>query len=136
MGQYIQQGERTLIETVISVEKPRHSLKIDSDPDNLDGLNYLAGKRIGEVNLMAEMGTMLAHVDGGVPEYPDRNSRVERVLPRRPALLLRKIMRYQRLYVGRQSVRSAGRGAYKKNMFALLGKPGYEDEGKLLRARL
>ena len=59
MGQYIQQGERTLIETVISVEKPRHSLKIDSDPDNLDGLNYLAGKRIGEVNLMAEMGTML-----------------------------------------------------------------------------
>ena len=67
MGQYIQQGERTLIETVISVEKPRHSLKIDSDPDNLDGLNYLAGKRIGEVNLMAEMGTMLAHVDGGVP---------------------------------------------------------------------
>ena len=77
MGQYIQQGERTLIETVISVEKPRHSLKIDSDPDNLDGLNYLAGKRIGEVNLMAEMGTMLAHVDGGVPniriEIPELN---------------------------------------------------------------
>ena len=55
------------METVISINKPKHELKIDSDAANLDGLNYLAGKRVSEVNLMAEMGTLLAHVDGGVP---------------------------------------------------------------------
>ena len=157
MGQYIQQGERTLIETVISVEKPRHSLKIDSDPDNLDGLNYLAGKRIGEVNLMAEMGTMLAHVDGGVPniriEIPELNEYYLGALlyffekscgisgytlgvnpfdqvgvaQDLPALVLDD---------GVNPFDQPGVEAYKKNMFALLGKPGYEDEGKLLRARL
>ena len=123
MGQYIQQGERTLIETVISVEKPRHSLKIDSDPDNLDGLNYLAGKRIGEVNLMAEMGTMLAHVDGGVP-----NIRIE--IPELNEYYLGALLYFFE--------KSCGISGYTLgvNPFELLGKPGYEDEGKLLRARL
>ena len=67
MGQWIQEGERTIFETVISVEKPNHKLEVPSDEANLDGLNFLAGKRVDEVNKMAELGTQLAHVDGGVP---------------------------------------------------------------------
>lgn len=67
MGQWIQEGERTIYETVISVETPNHELHVPSDEENLDGLNFLAGKRVNEVNKMAELGTQLAHVDGGVP---------------------------------------------------------------------
>lgn len=123
MGQYIQQGERTLIETVISVEKPRHSLKIDSDPDNLDGLNYLAGKRIGEVNLMAEMGTMLAHVDGGVPniriEIPELNEYYLGAL----LYFFEKSCGISGYTLGVNPFDQPGVEAYKKNMFSLLGKP-------------
>ena len=123
MGQYIQQGERTLIETVISVEKPRHSLKIDSDPDNLDGLNYLAGKRIGEVNLMAEMGTMLAHVDGGVPniriEIPELNEYYLGAL----LYFFEKSCGISGYTLGVNPFDQPGVEAYKKNMFALLGTP-------------
>lgn len=136
MGQYIQQGERTLIETVISVEKPRHSLKIDSDPDNLDGLNYLAGKRIGEVNLMAEMGTMLAHVDGGVPniriEIPELNEYYLGAL----LYFFEKSCGISGYTLGVNPFDQPGVEAYKKNMFALLGKPGYEEAGEALRAKL
>lgn len=67
MGQWIQEGERTIYETVISVEKTQYSLQVPSDKANLDGLNFLAGKHVDEVNKMAELGTQLAHVDGGVP---------------------------------------------------------------------
>lgn len=67
MGQWIQEGERTIFETVVSVETPNHELHVPSDEENLDGLNFLAGKRVDEVNKMAELGTQLAHVDGGVP---------------------------------------------------------------------
>ena len=67
MGQWIQEGERTIFETVISVENPDNELRVPSDEENLDGLNFLAGKRVDEVNKMAELGTQLAHVDGGVP---------------------------------------------------------------------
>ena len=67
MGQWIQEGERTIFETVISIENPEHTLQVPSDSENLDGLNFLAGKRVDEVNKMAELGTQLAHVDGGVP---------------------------------------------------------------------
>ena len=67
MGQYIQDGERMLMETVVTVEKASRSVIIESDEQNLDGLNFLAGKRVDEVNKMAELGTQLAHVDGGVP---------------------------------------------------------------------
>ena len=66
MGQYIQEGERTLFETVISIGSPDREVRIPTDKANLDGLNFLAGKRVDEVNKMAELGTMLAHVDGGV----------------------------------------------------------------------
>lgn len=67
MGQYIQEGERTLFETVVSVAAPEHRVKIGSDPDNLDGLNFLTGKRLSEINHTAELGVSLAHADGGVP---------------------------------------------------------------------
>ena len=136
MGQYIQQGERTLMETVISINKPKHELKIDSDAANLDGLNYLAGKRVSEVNLMAEMGTLLAHVDGGVP-----NIRIE--LPELTEYYLGGLLYFfekacgiSGYLLGVNPFDQPGVEAYKKNMFALLGKPGYEDQGDSLRKRL
>ena len=90
MGQWIQEGERTIYETVISVEQPTHKLEVPSDAENLDGLNFLAGKRVDEVNKMAELGTQLAHVDGGVTQHAYLRSDPERKMYRRPALLLRK----------------------------------------------
>ena len=136
MGQYIQQGERTLMETIVSIGHPKHTLKIASDADNLDGLNYLAGKRIGEVNRMAEMGTMLAHVDGGVP-----NIRIE--LPELDEYYLGALLYFFEKACGMSGYAlgvnpfdQPGVEAYKKNMFALLGKPGYEEQGEELRKRL
>ena len=136
MGQYIQQGERTLMETIVSIGHPKHTLKIASDADNLDGLNYLAGKRIGEVNRMAEMGTMLAHVDGGVP-----NIRIE--LPELDEYYLGALLYFFEKACGMSGYAlgvnpfdQPGVEAYKKNMFALLGKPGYKEQGEELRKRL
>ena len=136
MGQYIQQGERTLMETIVSIGHPKHTLKIASDADNLDGLNYLAGKRIGEVNRMAEMGTMLAHVDGGVP-----NIRIE--LPELDEYYLGALLYFfekacgiSGYMLGVNPFDQPGVEAYKKNMFALLDKPGYEEASKAIKARL
>ena len=136
MGQWIQQGERTIFETVISVEKTQHDFVVPADEQNLDGLNFLAGKHVDEVNKMAELGTQLAHVDGGVP-----NMRIVM-----PALTERYIG--QLLYffekacgisgyvLGVNPFNQPGVEAYKKNMFALLNKPGYEAESKAIQARL
>ena len=136
MGQWIQEGERTIFETVISVENVDHKLEVPSDEANLDGLNFLAGKRVDEVNKMAELGTQLAHVDGGVP-----NMRI----------IIEKLDEYnigQLLYffeigcgisgylLGVNPFNQPGVEAYKKNMFALLNKPGYEEESKAIQARL
>ena len=136
MGQWIQEGERTIFETVISVENVNHKLEVPSDEANLDGLNFLAGKRVDEVNKMAELGTQLAHVDGGVP-----NMRI----------IIEKLDEYnigQLLYffeigcgisgylLGVNPFNQPGVEAYKKNMFALLNKPGYEEESKAIQARL
>lgn len=136
MGQYIQDGERTLFETVISVEKPDYKVVIEEDPDNLDGLNFLAGKRISEINLMAELGTMIAHVDGGVP-----NIRI--VLPEINAYyigallyMFEKACGISGYALGVNPFDQPGVEAYKRNMFALLGKPGYEKEGEEIRKRL
>ncbi len=136
MGQYIQQGERTLFETVISVGESAHQVRIGSDPDNLDGLNFLAGRRIGEVNRMAELGTMLAHVDGGVP-----NLKIE--LPRIDAYWIGALLYFFEKACGISGYLldvnpfdQPGVEAYKKNMFALLDKPGFETEGEALRRKL
>ena len=77
MGQYIQEGERTLFETIVSVASPDRELRIGADEENLDGLNYLAGKRLSEVNRMAELGVQLAHADGGVPNLRIEIPRVD-----------------------------------------------------------
>ncbi len=136
MGQWIQEGERTIYETVISVETPNHELHVPSDEENLDGLNFLAGKRVDEVNKMAELGTQLAHVDGGVP-----NMRVS--VPKLNEYNLGQLIYFFEKACGISGYlleinpfNQPGVEAYKKNMFALLNKPGYEEETKAIQARL
>ena len=136
MGQWIQEGERTIYETVISVETPNHELHVPSDEENLDGLNFLAGKRVDEVNKMAELGTQLAHVDGGVP-----NMRVS--VPKLNEYYLGQLIYFFEKACGISGYlleinpfNQPGAEAYKKNMFALLNKPGYEEETKAIQARL
>ena len=136
MGQWIQEGERSIFETVISVEKVNHKLEVPSDEANLDGLNFLAGKRVDEVNKMAELGTQLAHVDGGVP-----NMRI--VLPELTEYNIGGLLYFfekacgiSGYLLGVNPFNQPGVEAYKKNMFALLNKPGYEEESKAIQARL
>ena len=136
MGQWIQEGERTIYETVVSIEVPNHELKVPTDEENLDGLNFLAGKRIDEVNKMAELGTQLAHVDGGVP-----NLRVS--VPKLNEYYLGELIYFFEKACGISGYllevnpfNQPGVEAYKKNMFALLNKPGYEAESKAIQARL
>jgi len=136
MGQWIQEGERTIYETVISVKTPNHELHVPSDEENLDGLNFLAGKRVDEVNKMAELGTQLAHVDGGVP-----NMRVS--VPKLNEYYLGQLIYFFEKACGISGYlleinpfNQPGVEAYKKNMFALLNKPGYEEETKAIQARL
>jgi len=136
MGQYIQEGERVLFETVISVASPDREVRIPTDADNLDGLNFLAGKRVDEVNKMAELGTMLAHVDGGVP-----NMLIE--LPKLNEYYLGQLIYFFEKACGLSGYvldvnpfDQPGVEAYKKNMFALLEKPGFEEATKAIKARL
>lgn len=136
MGQWIQEGERSIIETVISVEEPENKLLFPHDEENLDGLNFLEGKRIDDVNKMAELGTRLAHVDGGVP-----NIRIS--VPRLNAYYIGQLIYFFEIACGISGnllqvnpFNQPGVEAYKKNMFALLNKPGYEAESKAIRERL
>ncbi|EFB31427.1 glucose-6-phosphate isomerase [Segatella oris F0302] len=136
MGQWIQQGERSIFETVISVEEPEHKLLFPHDEENLDGLNFLEGKRVDDVNKMAELGTRLAHVDGGVP-----NIRIS--VPRLNAYYIGQLIYFFEIACGISGnllqvnpFNQPGVEAYKKNMFALLNKPGYEAESKAIRERL
>lgn len=136
MGQWIQDGERTIFETVISIEKPNRNLLFPSDEENLDGLNFLAGKRVDEVNKMAELGTRLAHVDGGVP-----NIRVS--VPELNEYYIGQLIYFFEIgcgisgnVLGVNPFNQPGVEAYKKNMFALLNKPGYEAESKAIQERL
>ena len=136
MGQYIQEGERILFETVISVKESKHNVKVPSDEKDLDKLNYLAGKRIDEVNKMAELGTTLAHIDGGVP-----NIRIE--INEINANNLGGLMYFFEIACGISGYmlevnpfNQPGVEAYKKNMFALLEKPGFEEETKRIKERL
>ena len=136
MGQWLQEGERSIFETVISVAKQQTEVVIPTDEANLDGLNYIAGKRIDEVNKMAELGTVLAHVDGGVPN-------IHITLPELSERCLGEIIYFFEkacgisgyiLYVN--PFNQPGVEAYKKNMFALLNKPGYEEESKAIQEKL
>ena len=136
MGQWIQDGERTIFETVISVERQRHEVRIPTDAENLDGLNYLAGKRVDEVNKMAELGTRIAHVDGGVPN-------MQILLPALEEQYLGQLIYFFEAACGISGYilevnpfNQPGVEDYKRNMFALLEKPGYEKETEAIKAKI
>lgn len=136
MGQWIQEGERSIFETVISVEQPNKKMLFPKDEENLDGLNFLAGKRVDEVNKMAELGTRLAHVDGGVPN-------IHVSLPELNEYYIGQLLYFFEIacgisgnLLGVNPFNQPGVEAYKKNMFALLNKPGYEAESKAIQERL
>ena len=136
MGQFIQEGERIMFETVVTVENSGRTVVIGSDPQNLDQLNYLAGKRVEHCNAMAQLGTKLAHIDGGVPQ-------LEVAVPTLDAYNLGGIFQFfeyacgiSAYVLGINPFNQPGVEAYKKNMFALLEKPGYEEQTKAIKERL
>jgi len=136
LGQYVQEGRRDLFETVLNVEKPRHELTIEEEADNLDGLNYLAGQTVDFVNKKAFEGTMLAHTDGGVPNLvinlPELNEYTFGYL----VYFFEKACAMSGYLMGVNPFDQPGVEAYKTNMFALLGKPGFEEKKAELEARL
>ena len=136
MGQWIQEGERTIFETVISVDKVKHSVLVPSDDENLDGLNFLAGKHVDEVNKMAELGTQLAHVDGGVPNIRITVPELSEYWIGQLIYMFEKGCGISGYVLGVNPFNQPGVEAYKKNMFALLGKPGYEEESKKILSRI
>ena len=136
MGQWIQEGERTIFETVISIEEPEHMLLFPHDEENLDGLNFLAGKRVDEVNKMAELGTQLAHVDGGVPNMRLSVPRLNEYYLGQIIYFFEKGCGISGNLLGVNAFNQPGVEAYKKNMFALLGKPGYEKETEAIQQRI
>ena len=136
MGQYIQEGLRNIFETVISVERTAHKLRIPDEPTNLDTLNFLSEKRIDEVNKMAELGTMLAHVDGGVPNIQIKIPAINEYNIGMLFYFFEIACGISGYMLGVNPFDQPGVEAYKKNMFALLDKPGFEEESKKLRAKL
>lgn len=136
MGQWIQQGERSIFETVISVETPNEKLLFPHDDENLDGLNFLEGKRVDEVNKMAELGTRLAHVDGGVPNILVNVPELNAYYLGQLIYFFEKACGISGLLEEMNPFNQPGVEAYKKNMFALLNKPGYEAESKAIQERL
>ena len=135
MGQWIQQGERSIYETVISVEEPAKKLLFPNDEENLDGLNFLAGKRVDEVNKMAELGTRLAHVDG-VPNIRISVPVLNEYYIGQLIYFFEKACGISGNILGVNPFNQPGVEAYKKNMFALLDKPGYEEDSKAIKERL
>lgn len=136
MGQWIQEGERTIFETVISVDKVKHQVLVPADDENLDGLNYLAGKHVDEVNKMAELGTQLAHVDGGVPNIRITVPELSEYWIGQLIYMFEKACGISGYVLGVNPFNQPGVEAYKKNMFALLNKPGYEEESKRILSRI
>lgn len=136
MGQYIQDGERTLFETVLSIAKPDYDVKVEADEADLDGLNFLAGKRIHEINRMAELGTMLAHVDGGVPNIRIELEKVDEYRIGALLYFFEKACGISGYALGVNPFDQPGVEDYKKNMFALLDKPGYEEASEAIKKRI
>ena len=136
MGQWIQDGERTIFETVLSVEAPEHEVIIPTDNDNLDGLNFIAGKRVDEVNKMAELGTKIAHVDGGVPNMRITIPALTETYLGQLIYFFEKACGISGYMLGVNPFNQPGVEDYKRNMFALLAKPGYEEQTAAIRARL
>ena len=136
MGQYIQDGKRMLFETVVVIDKARRSFTIPNDPENLDGLNFLSGMDMNEVNLKAMQGTVLAHVDGKVPNLIIHVPELNEYWLGQLIYFFEKACGISGYLNSVNPFNQPGVEAYKKNMFALLGKPGYEAEKKALEKRL
>ncbi|MDE7386674.1 MAG: glucose-6-phosphate isomerase [Muribaculaceae bacterium] len=136
MGQWIQDGERTIFETVISVANQQHEVVIPADDANLDGLNYIAGKRVDQVNKMAELGTRIAHVDGGVPNLHITIDALNEKCLGELIYFFEKACGISGYILGVNPFNQPGVEDYKRNMFALLAKPGYEKETEAIRAKL
>lgn len=125
MGQYVQEGERLMFETVLSVAKPHHTVAIPADEQNLDGINYLLGKSLTEINYNAELGTILAHKDGGVPVLRIGIPAVDEYVLGQLIYFFEFACGISGYTLGVNPFDQPGVEAYKKNMFQLLGKPGY-----------
>ncbi len=136
MGQYVQEGRRDLFETIIKVEQPRHELKIEKEENDLDGLNYLAGQTIDFVNNKAFEGTMLAHTDGGVPNLIVHIPALDEYTFGYLVYFFEKACAMSGYLLGVNPFDQPGVEAYKVNMFALLGKPGFEEKKAELEKRL
>ena len=136
MGQYIQEGRRVIFETLISVEKAQNSMLVPEDKQNLDGLNYLAGKHIEYVNEMAEKGTVLAHLDGGVPNIKICIEKIDEYHMGQLIYFFELACAYSGYILGVNPFDQPGVEAYKKNMFALLRKPGHEADSEDIYKRL
>jgi len=136
MGQWMQEGTRSIFETVISIKESKYTLNVPSDKDNLDEMNYIAGKRLGEVNKMAELGTMLAHVEGGVPNIAITLAKLDEENIGELIYFFEKACAVSGYVLGVNPFDQPGVEAYKKNMFALLGKPGFEEMKSELENKL
>lgn len=136
MGQWIQEGERSIFETVISVAKPNNSVVVPADEEDLDGLNFLTSKNVDFVNKMAELGTQIAHVDGGVPNIKIEIPQLDAYSIGQLLYFFEKACGISGYILGVNPFDQPGVEAYKKNMFALLEKPGYEKETEAIKKRL
>lgn len=136
LGQYIQEGKRLFFETVVSIGKPEAEYVIEEDADNLDGLNFVAGKTLDYVNKKATDGVMLAHIDGGVPQLTVNIPEATPYHLGYAFYFFEKACGVSGYLLGVNPFDQPGVEAYKKNMFALLGKPGFEAEGKALEEKL
>ncbi|GAG21920.1 unnamed protein product, partial [marine sediment metagenome] len=136
LGQYIQDGLRNIFETIITVKRSRHAIIVPNDKKDLDKLNYISGKQIDEVNKMAELGTIIAHVDGGVPNLQIEIDALDEFHLGQMIYLFEKACAISGYTLGINPFDQPGVEAYKKNMFALLGKPGYEKETENIKSNL
>ena len=136
MGQYIQQGRRIMFETVVQIDNARRSFEIPNDPDDLDGLNFLSGMDMNEVNKKGMQGTILAHVDGGVPNMVVHVPELTPYWFGQLVFFFEKACGISGYLLSVNPFNQPGVEDYKKNMFALLGKPGYETQKAELEARL
>ena len=136
LGQYVQEGRRDLFETIVKVEKPRHEIIIEEEESDLDGLNYLAGKSVDFVNNKAFQGTLLAHTDGGVPNLVVTIPEMDEYTFGYLVYFFEKACAISGYLLGVNPFDQPGVEAYKVNMFALLGKPGFEEKKAELESRL
>jgi glucose-6-phosphate isomerase len=136
MGQYIQDGTRLMFETVVDIKKPASDLFIEPDEANLDGLNFLSGQNMSIVNRKALEGTILAHTEGGVPNIVIEAEDTSEFTYGYMTFFFEKACAISGYLLGINPFNQPGVESYKKNMFALLGKPGYESEKAALEARL